>query len=675
MKRLVKILGLLLVAVFALLVAAAIAITLFFDPNDYRDEIATFVEEKTGRPFALEGDLSLSLFPWIGIETGPAQLGNAPGFGDEPFARVEEVGIKVQLLPLLSRELVMDTVILDGLVLNLMRNEEGRGNWEGLAGETAAAEPAPPAAEPPSPAGGLAGFAISGVQVSDARIAWQDRTSGTHLTLQDLNLTTGALGGAEPVEVALEFDLLQAPDARPRHFELTSDVLVDLARGSLELSDLRARFAGLELEGAAQGRDVLTEPRFQGHLRLEEFVPRRVLQELEMAVPETTDPTVLGKAALEADFAATTTSAQLDNLVLRLDDTTAKGSLAVTDFATQALRFDLDVDQIDVDRYLPPPEAGRTAGLQLIPTAVAAEAPAADQAPLIPVDLIRGLDVEGELRIAQLKAYNLRSEQIRMVVSASNGAVRVHPAEARLYGGSYSGDVRIDARGKRPLISMDEKLQGVQAQPLLADAAGSDLVSGTANLTAQLSGSGATMAQLRRSLNGTITMAFTDGTIKGVNIPYLIRRANATLRGEPPPPEEPEQTDFTQLTGTAAVRDGVVDNRDLELQSPLLRVTGSGTADLVQETLDYTVKAIIVATLEGQGGEALERLKGVPIPVRIQGPFADPSFNVDLAQVITEQQKQVIEQKVEEKKEEVREKLEEKLKERFGDGLENLFKR
>lgn len=676
MKRIVKIIGLLLVAVFALLVAAAVAITLFVDPNDYRDEIATYVEEKTGRPFELQGELSLSLFPWIGLETGPAQLGNAPGFGDQPFARVEEVGIKVQLLPLLRKELVMDTVILDGMVLNLTRNEQGKGNWEGLAGEPGP-EPEPPPEEP-SPAGGLAGFAVSGVNVSNARIVWEDRQTGTHMALQELDLTTGQLGGAEPVDVKLEFDLVDQPEGRPRHFELTSDVLFDLQQGTLNMSDLLVKFAGVELAGSVQGKDVLGESSFTGRLAVAEFVPRRVLQELEIELPETTDPTVLGKAVLETEFSATTSAAELNDLMLRLDDSTLTGTLAVRDFAKQALRFDLDLDQIDLDRYLPPPEEEPTrasAGFGLISSAVAAEPPAADDGPLIPVDLIRGLDVEGELRIAELKAYNLRSEQVRMVVSAKNGSVRVHPSQAQLYGGSYSGDVRIDARGKQPLISMNETLEGVQAQPLLKDAADTDLLSGTAKVTAQLAGTATTMEQLRRSLNGTIAMAFTDGSIKGVNIPNLIRKANATIRGQPAPPEEPEQTDFTQLTATAAVRNGVADNRDLQLQSPLLRVTGAGTANLVEETVDYTLKAVIVASLEGQGGAALESLKGVPIPVRIEGPFAEPGFKVDLAQVLTEQQKQRLEQEVEEKKEEVREEVEEKLKDRLGDQFKGLFKK
>ncbi len=154
MKKILKILGIIVAVLVALFVVAAIALTLFFDPNDYREDIARYVQEQTGRELKIEGDLSLSYFPWIGIEIGKVELGNAPGFGPQPFAQVTKAGIKVQLLPLLHKELVMDKVILDGLQLNLARNEKGVSNWQDLSKPAPGTKPAEPA-----PAGGGPGLA------------------------------------------------------------------------------------------------------------------------------------------------------------------------------------------------------------------------------------------------------------------------------------------------------------------------------------------------------------------------------------------------------------------------------------------------------------------------------------------------------------------------------------
>ncbi len=139
-RALRKALKILVIALGVAIVALAITVALLIDPNDYKDEIIAAVKENTGRELRIEGDLKLSLFPWLGLETGGIELANAPGFGEQPFARVAAAGVRVKVLPLLQRELVVDSVTLDGLVLNLMRNRAGTTNWQDLR-TTAPAQP------------------------------------------------------------------------------------------------------------------------------------------------------------------------------------------------------------------------------------------------------------------------------------------------------------------------------------------------------------------------------------------------------------------------------------------------------------------------------------------------------------------------------------------------------
>lgn len=675
MKKLLKIIGIIVALLIALLVIAAVALTLFFDPNDYRDDISRYVKEQTGRELKIDGDLSLSFFPWIGLEIGKVELSNAKGFGDKPFAQINEAGVKVKLLPLLHGELVMNKILLDGLQLNLARNDKGVANWEDLGKTSAPPEPQKPQAQGGGPA--LTGIDIEGVEVSDADVAWDDNQAGTHVAIRNLNLSAGRLGAGGPVPVKMAFDLVQDPKAPPRHFELDAKVDLQLDQGTVAVNDLRAQLAGLvDVRGQVQGKGLKDQPSFNGHLEVGEFVPRKLAKELGVELPPMADETVLGKASMSTDLKATTNSAALDNLQLAVDDTRLQGRFAVADFSTMAMRFDLNIDQVDLDRYLPPKQEESQTKTANGGAAKPAAGPSAGPEPdLIPVELLRSLNLDGKLKIGKLKAYNLKSEQIALTVNAKQGDVRISPASAQLYGGSYSGDTRIDARGKQPTIAIDEKLSGVQAQPLFKDAADTDLISGTANMSAKLSSTGSKLSQLKRGLNGNIAMAFTDGSVNGVNIAQMIRKAGAALNGKSAPADEPEKTDFAELTGTANVRDGVVDNQDLTMKSPLLRVEGKGTANLVRERLDYTVKAVIVATLEGQGGETLDKLKGVPIPVRITGPFDDPKFEVDVAQALTEQQKQRLEKKVDEQKEKLQEKAQEQLKDKLPGGLKDLFKR
>ena len=88
-------------ALVGIAVIASVALYLFFDPNDFRDEISTAVKESTGRELVIEGDLSLSIFPWIAVEIGKTRLGNAEGFGDQPFLSFDQARLSVRLIPLL----------------------------------------------------------------------------------------------------------------------------------------------------------------------------------------------------------------------------------------------------------------------------------------------------------------------------------------------------------------------------------------------------------------------------------------------------------------------------------------------------------------------------------------------------------------------------------------------
>ena len=110
MKRVLKTLAVALVAMVVLVVMAAVALVLFFDPNAYKDRITSLASAKIGRELHIEGDLKLTLFPWLGVRVGSVELANAPGFGAEPFARVTGLQVRVKVLPLLQRRIAMDTV-------------------------------------------------------------------------------------------------------------------------------------------------------------------------------------------------------------------------------------------------------------------------------------------------------------------------------------------------------------------------------------------------------------------------------------------------------------------------------------------------------------------------------------------------------------------------------------
>ena len=649
MKKLFKISGIILAILFSVVVLAIVAVTAFVDPNDYRDDISKIVKQKTGRTLTIKGDLSLQFFPWMGLSIGNTTLGNAKGFGDKPFAHLDKVELQVKLMPLFSKRIGMKKIVIAGVALDLQKNKQGRSNWDDLVAKGNRKQKTKKMAhdneEPPS---GLKGIQIGGVELINMSVSWQDRQQGKNYTLDNLNLIVGEIEPGKPVDMKLSMAVKDKTKNKTWNIKLAGILGMNPDRQEMKVEKFLLKLANLELRGAVSMSGKNHKPSFSANLQSNDFVPKETFKALGIVMPAANDATVFGKARLALQVSGTADKLKVNKLQVRLDDTTLNGTASVV-MASQVIRYNLAVDQIDVDRYFPPPAKNKTEATKA--------AKGGDKIEL-PMAVLRGLNVKGSIKIGKLKASNLRSENIRISLSANKGLIRVYPASADLYKGKYQGDIRLNVQGSKPVISMNEKLSDVQAEPLFKDALDMGWISGVANLSATLKTRGDAISALQKNLNGNVTFAFTDGTIKGVNIAQKIRQASAALKGQSAPANTVEKTDFSSITGTAKVVNGVVENRDLKMQTPLLRVNGEGKVNLGMQNMSYLVKATVVATLEGQGGDALEKLKGVTVPVRIHGPFSKLEYKVELSSVLRDELKKKAKKKLENK-------LKDKLKGRF----------
>ncbi len=220
-------------ALVVLAVGTVLVVIQLVDPNDYKPQISMLVEEKTGRKLDLAGDLQLTFFPWVGVETGPLELSNADGFGDVPMISADNARIKVKLLPLVKRRVEVGTVVLDTPVVQLLTAADGRTNWDdlmGLVGEYGADSNEREAAA-------LAGLAVQGVSVTDGRIIWRNAAAGDELILSDLALSTGMLVPGEPLDVTLSLDATGNLLPAPGRLEMETTVTLSENMASVSLAD------------------------------------------------------------------------------------------------------------------------------------------------------------------------------------------------------------------------------------------------------------------------------------------------------------------------------------------------------------------------------------------------------------------------------------------------------
>lgn len=349
---------------------------------------------------------------------------------------------------------------------------------------------------------------------------------------------------------------------------------------------------------------------------------------------------------------------------VKLDESQIKGSFGISRFEKPIYHFDVDIDKLDADRYIAKSETK---------PAEAAGKPATDT----PIDLsaLKSINADGELRIGWLNLANVKSTNVRIKLKADDGVAQLAPFSANLYEGVMNGSLQVDARAT-PQIAFKQNMTGIAIGPLLVDAINNDMLSGKGNLNLDVTTSGATVNTLKKSLNGTAGLKLTDGAVKGIDIAGTIRGYKdklSSLKGEASVEgDKTQKTDFSEMTATFNIKDGIARNDDLDMKAPLFRIAGNGQVDIGNETIDYLAKPTIVKSLAGQGGAGLDELSGVTIPVKVTGTFAKPKYALDFAGVATAIAKKKVIDKVGGEKGEAVQKL---LEGDAAGGLEGLLKK
>lgn len=646
----------------SLALVGVLVLWLTFDPNDYKGTVQDTVRAQLGRELSLPGRISLSFYPDIALQFGPAMLGNAPGFGSEPMLQIEGVRLGLKLWPLFSKRVEVTGATISRPVVRLQVDAAGRDNWSDMLEHIKQGRQAPAAG-----GGSSLNISIASLRIEDGRLEYADARSqaATPLSL-DLTLQSKLAADTGHQRYRLEAPVI-AVRARGSRFPVDGLPLtlrspsldVDLVQQTLDWPGLQADIGGAKLEATLQVRALADSPQFSGTLALADLSPRDWMATLGLAPPVTRDPAVLKHLTLRGDFTGNAQRLGLGSLDARLDDSQLTGTFAITDFDTLAMQFDLQVNQLNVDRYHSPvaararPETGTSAATRPVE---------------LPLALLRALDMQGTLRVAQATFAGVQFNGLRVGLEAAHGRLHLAPLEAGLYGGQYRGDISVDATAL-PRVSFNERITGVDFARLAKDWLDTNKLSGRGSLGLKATASGKDSDALLRTLTGSLSLNVESGAYEGKDILYEIRRARALLKKEPRPVRTgPERTTFSQLSATGTVNQGVLTSNDLVAATQVMRATGKGSVNLVAGQIDYRLDVALLRAAEGRElPNDLADTVGLVVPVRITGPLSDPVIRPDVEALI----KAAAQQKFEEKKQE----LEQRLREKLGETLKDLFGR
>ncbi len=930
MRTIVKLLGIAAAALAVLFVVAALLLWVVFDPDNVREELEAFVAERTGREFYIDDDLALTLFPWLGIETGAMLLGHAAGFGDGDFASVDSAVARVRLLPLFRGRMNFGTVVLEGLELNLARDGEGRDNWSDLLGPPSAdgtdraltsSGATPDALDSAINEPFFSDVDIAGIEIRNGIVFWRENIDEVRYVISDISLGTGPITAGMPVDInaglqwvsvqpaftaqldgqtslemgpeaagyrandlrvqfrvedgqsderatgnlqtsaafdnasriigldnlqletvltdfsastepvdvtavapSLSIDtaswtadvpeavttiggttarwhvtaenLAEEPllagtvavaespadevlallgvehDTSLGDFGLESEIqleplagrvaltsltgsLLDMAvtgnfalsntdiSGDLEaptfdpgvlfsvlppewlaganvtgieqlalsanftvnrnddsvflrefsvavpgaalagnlarpadgdsfggrivasgvdpevlvavfpnllpdalsperlgplgidttfdydgtgsilrLDDLAASALGLQTSGDFTVRDPTDSPDITGTLQVANFSPRALLERFGRDLPPTADPVALQEATLNANVSLGANGAEFAALQMRLDDSSVTGRVEVTDFADPHFVFELDVDRIDLDRYLPP----------------SSEAPAApdqeDQG--FDTGALADLNLAGRISAAELQASGLDMTGFSTGIDFAEGIGRIEPLVADLYGGEFQGGADFDVRAGGPLVSLQGSLYDVDIEGLLTGLSGEPArTSGTGIVDVELTGIGDNLDEVLSTATGSIEFALRDGAMEGFNLDHTLCELYNQLGGYPrPEPAAVSATRYSLMRGAAQVRDGIAQTSDLLGNLATIEVTGGGRLDLVNYGIDFDLDAEMTTGNPIPGCETMDGLVGRSIPVVVGGTVAEPRIGPDFGELL-----------------------------------------
>ncbi len=667
------------------LLAIAVGVVTFFvmsPPIDFiRNEVVARVKAETGRDLRIAGQTSLSFYPTLGVRIGDVSLSAPPGMGGPPFVKISKLDIGVRLLPLLRQEIVVDKFVLYNPEFELRVDSNGQKSWDmaarepkrpiryaevgpardtmrdfssgaNLALETkptqrlaaAGGVPSTPTAQSP-----VSELVLGDIRIVNGTVRYTDERDGssarvgeinTSLDLASFSQPLGAKGSLVWSKEKIMFDgRLASPqqllEERPAKLALTvSSRPINISYdGSVTLGE------AFKLEGAVNGKANSV---------------RALAQWLGTKLPPTPG---FRELSLAGKLLTTENTVRLSQAKVALDGATATGAVGVAlSGARPHVVADLKVSGLNLSNYVVgEPGSGTSSSARPSPDASGATPKATE--PLSIEDLlkrsepqVRGytqragwsnepintallglVDADANLSVAQLSYGDIKLDSTQLAVALKDRVLKTTFTDVKLYKGRGNGVVTLNGAADTAVLGANFALSGVAAQPLLNDVAGMDWLAGTGDFKLALAGSGRSEAAIVAALNGKFDVAMSDGALVGFNLGGALRSLS---QGEIPDfsSAPTDKTDFSALTASFNIVNGIADNKDLKLASPLLRATGAGTVNLPQRSLNYTVLPKLVATLSGQGGET--DLSGIEVPINIKGSWDDPEISPDLASAI-----------------------------------------
>ncbi|WP_105258441.1 AsmA family protein [Pseudoalteromonas sp. T1lg88] len=644
MKTLAKVLGIIIVVIIGLLIAIP-----FFIPVDaIFTKVSEQVEKTTGRTLTIAGDKNLAIFPSLRLELNDVSFSNMADGSRANMATMKQLDIHIPWTSLFSGEVKLDKFVIREPDVLLETNAQGKGNWQ-LFDKVAEQQPEQTKSGQVSLPENF-DIELGEVAIYGGQFTYLDGQTGAKQQISDLELAVLLQSLRKPLELKGGITYMA------RRFNL--DVVVDNPIKAIEgrpfavTKTVESDLVNVEFKGqiADQGQNI------SGTLHLDGDSVKDIAkwQGVELDAKDN----AFNAFSVDGSMQMQGQSLTINKLVAKLDELAIEGMSTINLGERLAINANVDLGMLDLNPYLPEPTEAAEAP---------AEKPAEDAKgdakaqPIVwdntKMDLsaLNSLDANVVVRSSGLKARDITLGENQFTLKLQNAVANLSMDKFVAYEGQGKGTVMLNAKQAPYQINTNFSLAGINAEPLLTDAAKFDKLMGKGSIDWQLSTRGQSQKDFVNALAGKLSFNFADGAVKGANVAELVRKAKELIKGNTAALadglntgyDESQKTDFTALTGSMTFTNGVGTNSDLSLQSPLVRISGEGEVDLPATEVNYRLVTGIVDSIEGQG--TTDDSTGFKIPMRIKGPFHDVGIKLDVADAAKEEAKEKVKDKVKDK--------------------------
>jgi len=631
------------------LIAMLLLLPVFMDVQKYKPYIERRVTEAVGRPFTMGEKFKTSLLPWAGVSLSNLHLGNPPGFDEKDFVSVKSFEIRVKLLPLLLskfKDIQINHIVLNEPRITLIKQKDGKTTWEWKEKEPAQSEEneIKPVEGEPKKEFSLKSLVVGDLSINNGLILWIDRSNkdkrakNEKKEISNLNLKLRDVSLDRPVN--LKFDARM--DGHPVSVNGSIGPLGEKpGRGAIpfDISVNALKQLTIHLKGRVD--NPAENPEFDLAVDVSPFSLRKLLAETGRPIPAgQADPGTLNKVALKAHLKGNPQRIAVSDGILKIDESKINFSVRAKDFSRPDVTFNVKLDRIDLNRYLPPKPGKKTdADKKSGSSETASKKPGSKT----DYSSLRSLVLNVSMRAGKVKVDKTTAQDINVKVSGKNGIFHINPITMKLYNGEMSGNITVNVKKNIPQSNIKLKLNNVECEPLIKDILEKNILKGTVKAKVALSMSGDDAEKIMKTLNGKGEFSVKNGAVKGIDLVAMVRNTDGAYGFAGQSNKKPE-TGFSELYAPFTITNGLFKTTDTRMVSTLIRVAVSGKANLPGETLKFRIEPAVVTT--SKTDKKKMKRSEVKVPVLVSGTFSSPKFRPDLKAIAKDNlEKKVFESK------------------------------